>query len=689
MDTLFKPTPRRSRNRPVLADNGLTAGETRHLRRACVAVMRSLSDKQLKLRAEGLLTYVKQRQTILDLPATVITAAEPDPASLRQLSERIDARPPRPTQLDKRLAWLAGMIGLNHSELTILAVMARRTLFDSWRELIDMLPIKCQNPNVAVLAAMTGLPLVEVDRCLSPGATLLRAHMLRDDRDGEFDVSDLLKRIVRSHAVDGDAMMQWLAPSAPASSLDWEDFAHLGPRRDLALRILAQDRPVSILLHGEPGTGKTEFARLLAVQMGRRAVFAGLVDDNGHEPNRSERLAHLGLLKALCAQGGNRVLVMDEADDVLSFARRREASKQWVNLAVEEPGVSTIWILNNPRELDPSVLRRMTLAIGFEQPPLTVRQRIVETTAERLGMSLADAEVRSLAALPTTPAQLAMGLGVALQTGGGAQDAREAVTSVLDAMGRSAKPERAPGAVYDPRWSSAQMDLTDLATRLQTNPDKGWSILLSGPSGTGKSAYARHLARQLGVEVEERRGADLLGPYIGETEAKIADAFAKAEARRALLLIDEADGFLFRREAGQRSWETNLVNEMLRQMEDRSFPFIATTNLADHLDPAAQRRFTFRVGFSPMTPAQARGLFQARFGHALPANAALCDSLTPGDFAVVAQRASLLSEKHLPQLVRWLNEEAEARGQSPRPVGFHIPQTEPLLIASQSTTLPH
>ncbi|WP_232493846.1 AAA family ATPase [Novosphingobium kaempferiae] len=50
----------------------------------------------------------------------------------------------------------------------------------------------------------------------------------------------------------------------------------------------------------------------------------------------------------------------------------------------------------------------------------------------------------------------------------------------------------------------------------------GWSLLLSGPSGTGKSAYARHLAQRMGLEVEDCRGADLLSPYVGGTEAKIA-----------------------------------------------------------------------------------------------------------------------------------------------------------------------
>ena len=42
--------------------------------------------------------------------------------------------------------------------------------------------------------------------------------------------------------------------------------------RDVALKVLASKEPVSILLFGEPGTGKTEFARTLAAEAGSGAM---------------------------------------------------------------------------------------------------------------------------------------------------------------------------------------------------------------------------------------------------------------------------------------------------------------------------------------------------------------------------------------------------------------------------------
>nr|WP_241242046.1 ATP-binding protein [Sphingobium algorifonticola] len=243
-------------------------------------------------------------------------------------------------------------------------------------------------------------------------------------------------------------------------------------------------------------------------------------------------------------------------------------------------------------------------------------------------------------------------------------------------LGQSCAPDSPGSSLYDPQLSRADTNLARLSEQLANSPDRGWSLLLSGPSGTGKSAFARHLAEVMGIEVEERRCSDLMSPYVGETEQNIAEAFARAAERGAMLLIDEADSFLYRREAGQRSWEVSQVNEMLVQLEHLRTPFVATTNLADKLDAATQRRFTMRATFRPMKTDQARKLFQAHFGQVWPAEWPVHEGQTPGDFAVVAHRARLLSEREPTVLLRWLREEIEARGdQNCGAMGFHIPST--------------
>ncbi len=140
------------------------------------------------------------------------------------------------------------------------------------------------------------------------------------------------------------------------------------------------------------------------------------------------------------------------------------------------------------------------------------------------------------------------------------------------------------------------------------------SLLLSGrPAGTGKNAWVRHLAQRLGLEVLQKRASDLLGPFVGETEANIAAAFTEAGETGAFLVFDEADSLLGDRGGAVRSWEVSQVNEMLTWMEQHPLPFACTTNLPDRLDPASLRRFLVKLRFGWMTTAQARSAFRRFF----------------------------------------------------------------------------
>ncbi|MBF0917391.1 MAG: AAA family ATPase, partial [Campylobacter sp.] len=171
-------------------------------------------------------------------------------------------------------------------------------------------------------------------------------------------------------------------------------------------------------------------------------------------------------------------------------------------------------------------------------------------------------------------------------------------------------------------------------------------ICLYGVPGTGKSAYAKFIAKSLKKPIIIKKGSDLLSMFVGGTEQNIALAFKEAKDKKAVLVFDEVDSFLQDRSMAARSWEVTQVNEMLVQMESFDGIFIATTNLIDNLDKACLRRFDLKLEFGYLLPEQARNLFKkecallkVKFDENASKKVSSLGLLAPGDFASVRRQA--------------------------------------------------
>jgi transitional endoplasmic reticulum ATPase len=382
------------------------------------------------------------------------------------------------------------------------------------------------------------------------------------------------------------------------------------------------------------------------------------------------------LCRKLAGRNGAAILVIDEAEDLFLAGVEQRGSKLWLNKLVEDGKGPHIWIVNDAWLLGEPVVRRMDMAIRFDMPSGSARRAIVQRlVSNQITPLVADESdgkrlVEALADLHASPAILSAAMRTGAAMDGDAGCMISLARDLAEASGRTVvTPYTSHGAVFDPALSVADCDLVSLADKLAA-ATQNWSLLLSGPPGTGKSAYARHLAECAGCDLICRSGAELLGMYVGETEKQIASAFAEAERSKAILLIDEADSFLANRDTASRNWEVSMTNEMLRQMEGGRVRFLATTNRAASLDPASARRFTMRAEFSALDGARARKLFEASFGSAAPISLDRTAGLTPGDFAQVSQRAKLLCEADPERLVEWLADALKLRDGSKAKIGF-------------------
>lgn len=133
-----------------------------------------------------------------------------------------------------------------------------------------------------------------------------------------------------------------------------------------------------------------------------------------------------------------------------------------------------------------------------------------------------------------------------------------------------------------------------------TGLNRGVRALFSGPSGTGKTLAARHLGRLLGLDVFRVNLSSVVSKYLGETERNLDRLLSRAEEANVLLLLDEGDALLTRRtdvgDAHDRyaNMETNFL---LQRLETFEGIVVVTSNAADRIDQAFQRRIEVTVDF--------------------------------------------------------------------------------------------
>lgn len=455
--------------------------------------------------------------------------------------------------------------------------------------------------------------------------------------------------------------------------------------------------PKGVLLYGPPGTGKTLIARAIASEV--NAHFIHLSGPEIIHKFYGESEAKLRGVFDEAQKRAPSIIFLDELDaiapkraEVVGDVEKRVVAQLLALMdgLVARGEVVVIGATNLPEVLDPALRRpgRFDREIAINVPSRTGRRKILQIHSrgtplapdvdlERLaevthGFVGADIEVLCKeAGMLALRDVLAHGDLETLDGSELAERAQVTMRHFLEALKGIEPTATREFFVEKPnvRWEDVGglKEIKDFLLACVEWPvrhapvyasagiRRARGILLSGPSGTGKTLIARALATETGLSFLTVDGAAVLSKWVGESEKILRQLFKKAkQASPCILFFDGLDTLAPLRRVTESGANERLVGQFLSELDNLTLldevVVLGATNRIDLVDPALLRpgRFDFVLEFPPPGLADRREIFQIHTRKMplapdvdLEELASRSEGLTGADIEAVCQRAAI------------------------------------------------
>lgn len=604
----------------------------------------------------------------------------------------------------RNLEFVAKRFRLSEQDCAVLAFLAICVRFDWLRLLVeDASRYSRLGSPAECAAAATGISVEAAYQALSCEGRLSRCGFLENKSRSSRYPADLpsLEDEIRLwiwHPDFGEGFLERQCVRAPAASCDDE----LQPERlaeefqcivEITRAMLdGRTPPGQILVHGKPGTGKTQFA----LQLGRflnASQFEILESRHGVSLGATDRLRCFLSAQELFRERERCLILFYEADNVLAgstgFEPRHSTDwdKAWLNTIIEGAALPGIWIANTIDGVHAATLRRFAMIIEMPDLSEPVRFDILRHKVKDLPVD--QAWIRHMARTQSvTPALMERAARVGHALGAAPSGAiQAAMTKTLEghcraAGGRFEAPRAGSGEgvelPYRVEWLNTRPELDAIVEGMAGAGEPVGRLLLHGPPGTGKTRLALEMAERANLNLQVVCASDLLDPYVGGTEKNIRAIFERAARDRQVLLLDEVDSLLADRSNAVRNWEISQVNELLTRIDGFEGLLLAATNRLEMIDSAVLRRFDVKVRFDYMKAEHASEMFEALVGKNVVIGRVVRDTLvgldrlTPGDFRTALRRLRISGTRPTPEtLIEALADEIAAKpDKNGRPIGF-------------------
>lgn len=423
---------------------------------------------------------------------------------------------------------------------------------------------------------------------------------------------------------------------------------------------LGIEAPKGLLLYGPPGTGKTLIARAIAGEA--KLHFIKIDGPEIIQKYYGDSEARLREIFEEATRKAPSVIFIDEIDavapkraEVVGDVEKRVVAQLLALMdgTVPRGHVLVIGATNVPEMIDPALRRpgRFDREIGISAPHADGRRAILKIHSRRMPLA-ADVDLDQIAQI--THGFVGADLEALCKEAGMAAVRRYLP---VGALGNSDRLPITPESMRISRedFLAALREVEPTATReffnerstLKLGDIGGLSqiketllsivdwplkypelfasgkvssrgILLSGPSGTGKSMMVRALAGETGINFIPISSSILFSKWLGESEKALHGIFKKAkQSAPTILFFDEIDALAPKRgeDSGSGAIErvaSQFFNELDSLSDLSQVIVIGATNREDRLDPALLRpgRLDYILKFYPPDEAERLEIFR-------------------------------------------------------------------------------
>jgi transitional endoplasmic reticulum ATPase len=362
-----------------------------------------------------------------------------------------------------------------------------------------------------------------------------------------------------------------------------------------------------VILHGPPGAGKTLLCRSLAGELDAAFYYISGPEVVGSLHGQTEES-----LRAVFSDAVDHAPAIICIDEIEALTRNRRALSSHADLrAVAQllslmdglrrgRGVFVIGTTNQVELIDPAFRRpgRFDREIDIAEPDERARLEIFAVQTRSMPLSAAArailpdlaAETRGYNGADIAAICQRAGLNALrrITSRGGLRDAEELLSTseaVEVADLRAAKVLVEPAGAREPHFTASDARplagktpalerLREVSAAALGGDDApvtaaGSGVLLTGPSGVGKTATVATLARELRLRLVVVTGPELASRWLGDTEESVRGLGKLTRRMRpSLLLLDHLEGVAPRRSAGRDPGDLRVVGQLAAVLTD-------------------------------------------------------------------------------------------------------------------------